>query len=1184
MRHLFSQIFSRPKASTNPNPARQQLFEALEPRVLLSSVIGEAGEPTFHFNDADGDTVFVQLFGPGSATITLDGDAADNADIDQIELDGTSEFSRLIVHVRPGSGQSNRETTIGSILGGTGDSLAGAYLHNVSLDGQGINLDGAISQLHVDRIENGADVITTQQHPWGTMLRADAIAGSELDAAQISLHGNVWLLNVRESADYASISVDGNLNRLGVFSREGGLSNSSVNVSGDLSNLHVRGSVTDSVINAGGNLWFAGIFDRDGGLLGSQINVGGDMHNLHVQGTISDSSVDVSGNLWIVGAFNRSGGLINSSLNVGGNMHNLHVQGTISGSSVDVNGNLWVVGAFNRNGGLIGSSLNVGENVNLINVLGKIDNSTINVGGNLSSLNVVSRAGGVADTTIDVGGDLFHVFVNQNASNMRIAAAGNIFVTRIHGDLSENSLIAAAGNLNAVLVQGNLVDTEILAGVTMNAGDDLTAAEFAPGEINFVNIFGDMIDSIIAAGGDPGDDGRFTDGDILSDGLIRTVLVRGKIAGLGDGHDNHGIFAPEVGFVRVSNLTIFKGDPIPGGSGVIVGNAVIDPLPSAMNALEVTDIEEVIERAVARARQLGVNATIALTDREGNPLAVVRMTDEEAPDAPTTVNIEAGGAGGLEAVDGIVATSLIAATKAGTAAFLSTSRGNAFTTRTAGFIIQEHFPPGVLRQDSGPLFGVQLSSLPTSDINQLPLGLSADPGGVPLYRGGELIGGIGVEVDGVYTVDPSSVGGDVTVEEAIALAGQATLAPPENIRADHVFVDGLRLDYANGQPPSITSLGTLPDYATLIGDGDLDELFAPAVSPTSRFAPAALAINGGSGFVIGEVPDNDDVDFFNEGTNTIEFIAGDMNNGQQVTAADVTTIITQAHALNAELRAQIRRDSPQLSQVTVAVVDLNGNVLGVFRTGDAPVFGYDVAVQKARTAAFFSREDAGQQLTELDTEVAAEIALGQTILGQDGQPIFSVNDVFTQYVEEAAKLGVNLDGTVAVADRTGGFLSRPNLPDGIDQAPSGPFTAQAPDEFSPFNTGLQTSLIIPRLVDFLLDFNALGEEAGLAAFAAGTLGGQAAVPNDDVATGLPDHSLANGMQIFAGSVPLYKNGVLVGGVGVSGDGIEQDDHIAFTGATGFQEFGDVVRADNVVMTNGIRLPYVKFPRAPFEGV
>jgi len=55
--------------------------------------------------------------------------------------------------------------------------------------------------------------------------------------------------------------------------------------------------------------------------------------------------------------------------------------------------------------------------------------------------------------------------------------------------------------------------------------------------------------------------------------------------------------------------------------------------------------------------------------------------------------------------------------KAITGAYLS-SGGNAFSTRTASQIVQEHFPPApsTVGLESGPLFGVQFSSLPCSDV------------------------------------------------------------------------------------------------------------------------------------------------------------------------------------------------------------------------------------------------------------------------------------------------------------------------------------------------------------------------------------------------------------------------------------------------------------------------------------
>jgi len=44
----------------------------------------------------------------------------------------------------------------------------------------------------------------------------------------------------------------------------------------------------------------------------------------------------------------------------------------------------------------------------------------------------------------------------------------------------------------------------------------------------------------------------------------------------------------------------------------------------------------------------------------------------------------------------------------------------------------------------------------------------------------------------------------------------------------------------------------------------------------------------------------------------------------------------------------------------------------------------------------------------------------------------------------------------------------------------------------------------------------------------------------------------NGIITFPGGVPLYKNGQLVGGIGVSGDGVDQDEVVAFAGTAGFE--------------------------------
>jgi hypothetical protein len=55
---------------------------------------------------------------------------------------------------------------------------------------------------------------------------------------------------------------------------------------------------------------------------------------------------------------------------------------------------------------------------------------------------------------------------------------------------------------------------------------------------------------------------------------------------------------------------------------------------------------------------------------------------------------------------------------------------------------------------------------------------------------------------------------------------------------------------------------------------------------------------------------------------------------------------------------------------------------------------------------------------------------------------------------------------------------------------------------------------------------------------------------------------------------------LVGGLGVSGDGVEQDDYVTAAGAAGF-EAPVAMRADQISIS-GVRLPYFKFPRNPTQ--
>jgi uncharacterized protein GlcG (DUF336 family) len=70
----------------------------------------------------------------------------------------------------------------------------------------------------------------------------------------------------------------------------------------------------------------------------------------------------------------------------------------------------------------------------------------------------------------------------------------------------------------------------------------------------------------------------------------------------------------------------------------------------------------------------------------------------------------------------------------------------------------------------------------------------------------------------------------------------------------------------------------------------------------------------------------------------------------------------------------------------------------------------------------------------------------------------------------------------------------------------------------------------------------------------------------------------SGIVFFPGAAPLYRNGQLIGGLGISGDGVSQDDVVTEGGTRGF-EAPPGIRADQLTI-QGIRLPYFKFIRAP----
>jgi uncharacterized protein GlcG (DUF336 family) len=494
----------------------------------------------------------------------------------------------------------------------------------------------------------------------------------------------------------------------------------------------------------------------------------------------------------------------------------------------------------------------------------------------------------------------------------------------------------------------------------------------------------------------------------------------------------------------------------------------------AYSALTLAEVRTILGQAVEQATADGAPVVAAVVDREGFVLGVFAMTAAPlGPVFPVPATLAPDAAPGINA----------AIAKARTAAALS-SNENAFTTVTAAFIVDAHFPPGVRFTPGGPLYGVQNSNDTGSDVvpglaanatSSGPLpdpnGFSGAPGGLPLYKGGWLVGGVGVS------------GG---ADEKAAVAATRGFMAPHAIRACEILVEGFRLEFANVAPPFVVAslpFGALPGMVAdpvTQGPGAI----TPGAAPPTY---ASATLGGVTGQLVHAAVDSPTVA------------------SPKLLAADVTAMLSRAAAEMNRVRAAIRAPYGRRAQVTTAVVDTAGNILGAFRPADCTRFSLDLAVQKARTAVVYS-------------DATVTPALGEPLAG--------------------------LPAGAALTTRAAGFMAQPFYPPGIDGTAPGPLF------------GIQDAL-------------------------PGGLG--AGIPGLDVTPGsVVDATNGNGITIFPGGIPLYKAGVLVGGIGVSGDGVDQDDLIAFAGAAGFRPPGNLKSDEYFVQ--GVRLPWLKFPRNPYEGV
>ena len=497
------------------------------------------------------------------------------------------------------------------------------------------------------------------------------------------------------------------------------------------------------------------------------------------------------------------------------------------------------------------------------------------------------------------------------------------------------------------------------------------------------------------------------------------------------------------------------------GCGGGTSAPVAPPPVPAVQALQAADVQNIVQAAV---NSVDVDMTVAAVDRAGFVLGVFRTQN-----APATT---AGNFGLLQDANEVA----VALARTGT--FFSNDQAP-LSSRTVRFISGIHFPPGVMNQPPGDLYGIENTNRGCTLISDpnfqskippsLALGggfgpgvltgkadlmdsdpTAVNPGGVPIFYKNVVVGGIGV-------VTTSS---NLNVAEYAAFAGStaARSGPsdtfgPTPAAPGVVFIGGIALPFVNqtSRPGGFSS-------GPVTGTGSF------LVAPTNSQ---------------GQPPEGD----------LITLAPGPLGG---LSAVDVKQILDNAEATANTTRAAIRLPLGSKTRMVIALADLDGTIIGLRRMQDSTVFSIDVAASKARNMVYFN---------------------------------------------SAVRTNADLNGVpmgTAVTNRTISFGAQPLYPPGIDGSSAGPFfNLYTMDLANPCTQGFQS----------------------------GTA-----------------NSNKSGIVFFPGSAGLFRNGALVGGLGVSGDGVDQDDYVTSGGTAGFEAPANI-RADQI-MDQGVRLPYFKFPRNP----
>lgn len=369
------------------------------------------------------------------------------------------------------------------------------------------------------------------------------------------------------------------------------------------------------------------------------------------------------------------------------------------------------------------------------------------------------------------------------------------------------------------------------------------------------------------------------------------------------------------------------------------------PSPSGAVPLSAADVQQIVQNA---AQSVNTPLVVAVSDRAGHILAVFQTSG-----APATATGNFGAS---------VDSNELAVALARTAALFSNDQAP-LSSRTVRFISGIHFPPGVANAPDADLYAIENTNRgcplnasfnpgesisPARSIDGANTGLgiitgkldpkdsdptSVNPGGVPLFKNGHAVGGIGI-------AGPSR---DIAEFAAFSGASQSGLLP---------------------------TAAQLPAPGVVIIGG----IALPFVNQTSL--PSGVGPGSGAGTYIagpfaGSNPPEGD-------------LVGPASGTGGLSQSDVSAIISQAVATAQITRAVIRLPSGSATRMTIAVTDLDGTILGLHRMPDSTVFSIDVAVAKARNVIYFSGPSASTDLPG----VPGGTAVTNRTIGFGAQPLF----------------------------------------------------------------------------------------------------------------------------------------------------------------------------------------------------